>query len=287
MECGAVVDLSIIIVSYKSVQYLPRCLKSIIETAGPLTYEIIVVDNASNDGSRELLGSQFPQAKTIINETNLGFARAVNRGAVKAQGRILLLLNPDTQVQEGALTKSVQFLDQNPDIGIVGARINNPNGTLQRACRRSIPTPQIAFFRLSGLGKVWTGHPAARAYNLEDADPDRQMDVEAVSGSYLMVRRTAFDQAGAMDERYFLYGEDLDICLAVSRAGYRIVYYPKAVIIHYKGASSGQANRLANREFHRAMSLFHKKHFCRQDRRPLELAHTRQHRRARMGSRPG
>jgi GT2 family glycosyltransferase len=258
----AAVDLSVIIVSFNSAGDLPACFEAMSRSTNGVDYEVIVVDNASADGAVQLIEERFPHVRVVANRENTGFARAANMGAAGSRGRHLILLNPDTELQDGALERCVAYLDQHPDVGIVTARVNNPDGTLQRACRRSIPTPKVAFFRLSGLSKIWKSHPAAGAYNVAWADPDETMEVEAVSGSFMMVRREAWEKVGGMDERYFLYGEDLDICLEVSRAGYRIVYYPEAVVVHHKGKSSRQARRRANREFHRAMNLFHRKHFA-------------------------
>ena len=255
-------DLSVIIVTYNSARHLPGCLGALFRTDKGLRFEVIAVDNASGDNTIRVLQQHIPSERIIANRENLGFSRAVNLGFQRARGRFVLLLNPDAEVQDAALERSVAYLGDHPEIGILGARVNNPNGTLQRACRRSIPTPQVAFFELSGLGRIWRNHPAAGAYNLADTDPDVIARVEAVSGSYLMVRRDVVDKVGGMDERFFLYGEDLDFCLSVTRAGYHIVYYPEAVVVHHKGASSRQALRAANREFHRAMSLFHEKHFA-------------------------
>jgi hypothetical protein len=192
----------------------------------------------------------------------VGFARANNRGFAVAQGRYVLLLNPDAQVHDGAIDRAVAFLDAHPDVGIVGGRLNNPDGTLQRASRRSVPTPMVSLFRLAGLDRLFPNHPAARAYNLEDTDPSQTMDVGAVMGAFLMVRREAIAKTGGMDERYFLYAEDIDFCMAVRAAGWRVVYYPEAVATHRKGASSRQSRLAANREFHRSMVLFHDKHFA-------------------------
>lgn len=255
-------DLSVIVVSYNSAGFLPACLEAVRRHTREAAYEIVVVDNASADGTPERIRRDHPDARLIANPDNRGFARAANQGFGAAAGRHLLLLNPDAEIQEGALDRCVRFLDANPEVGVVGARVNNPDGTLQRACRRAVPTPMVSLFRLGGLGRLFPGHPAARAYNLEDADPDRTLDVDAVSGSFLMVRREAMERAGGMDERYFLYAEDIDFCMAVKGAGYRVVYYPEAVVVHHKGASSRQARRAANREFHRAMVLFHDKHFA-------------------------
>lgn len=255
-------DLSVVIVGYQSAAFLPRCLDALSAGTHRVAFEAIVVDNGSTDGTRALLERDYPGVLLLANEDNRGFARAVNQGAARALGRNILLLNPDTEIEDGALDESLAYLDAHPEVGIVGARVNNPDGSLQRACRRSIPTPMVSFFRLSGLGRLFHRHPAARAYNLDDADPDVTMEVEAVSGSFLLVRREAFDATGGMDERYFLYGEDLDFCWAVRRAGWRVVYHPRAVVLHHKGASSRQASRRANREYHRSMVHFYRKHFA-------------------------
>ncbi len=263
-------DLSIVIVSFQSASFLPGCLAALARTTH-VSHEVIVVDNASTDGSPALAERASPPPRVLVNRDNRGFARAANQGLRAAGGRHLLLVNPDVVVGEGALDRCVAFLDAHPDVGIVGPRVNNPDGTLQRACRRSLPTPTVALFRLAGLGRLLPRHPAARAYNLEDADPDRTLDVDAVSGSCLLLRRAALGQAGYLDERYFLYAEDIDLCLAVKRAGWRVVYYPEAVVVHHKGASSRQARLVANREFHRSMSLFYRKHFAA-DASPPERA---------------
>jgi len=255
------VDLSVIVISYNSAAYLPACLGALSRSTH-VPYEVVVVDNASTDGSAGVVRRTCPGATVIENPDNRGFARAANQGFRAANGRRMLLLNPDTEVQEGAADRCVAFLDANSDVGIVGARVNNPDGTLQRACRRSVPTPMVSLFRLAGLSRLFPRHPAARAYNLEDEDPARTMDVDAVSGSFLMVRREALEAVGGMDERYFLYAEDIDFCMSVRRAGYRVVYYPEAVVVHHKGASSRQTRLAANREFHRSMALFHQKHFA-------------------------
>lgn len=254
-------DCSVIIVSFNSAADLPACLDAV-RRATHASHEVLVVDNASTDGTPDVVARSYPDVRLIRNQLNVGFARAANQGFHEGQGRYLLLLNPDAMAHEGAIDRCVHFLDANRDVGVVGARVNNPDGTLQRACRRSVPTPMVSLFRLGGLKRLFPGHPAARAYNLEDADPAMTTDVDAVSGAFLMVRREAVRAAGGMDERYFLYAEDIDFCMSVARAGWRVVYYPEAVVTHKKGASSRQARLAANREFHRSMALFHQKHFA-------------------------
>jgi GT2 family glycosyltransferase len=230
--------------------------------AAPLIHQALEPAVPVRDAA-DMVAAEFPEVSLVRNDDNRGFSRANNQGFREARGRKVLLLNPDAQVQEGAIDRLVAFLDAHPDVGIAGGRVNSPDGTLQRASRRSIPTPMVSLFRLAGLSRIFPNHPAARAYNLEDADPSETMDVGAVMGAFLMVRREAIEKTGGMDERYFLYGEDIDFCMAVRAAGWRVVYYPEAVVIHRKGASSRQSRLKANREFHRSMVLFHDKHFAR------------------------
>jgi len=254
-------DCSVLIVTYQSAADLPLCLDSVRRATHVASFEILVVDNASADGTADL-AAQDPGVRLIRNRQNVGFARANNQAFREASGRHLLLLNPDAQVSDGSIDRMVAYLDAHPDVGVVGGRVLSPDGTLQRASRRSVPTPMVSLFRLAGLSRVFPHHPAARAYNLDDADPSLIMDVGAVMGAFLMVRREAAEKVGGMDERYFLYGEDIDFCMAVRAAGWRVVYYPDAVVTHRKGASSRQARLVANREFHRSMVLFHDKHFA-------------------------
>lgn len=255
-------DCSVILVTYQSGAFVRRCVESIAQSTHRVSFEIIAVDNASNDGTAALLERGHPAVRVVRNQENVGFGRAANQAARLATGRYLLFLNPDTEVQDHAIDHAVAFADAHEDVGILGGKLLNPDGTLQRAARRSIPYPSVAFFQLSGLGRIWRNHPAAGAYNLERLDPNQTADVGAVSGAFLLIRRDAWDRVGGFDERFFLYGEDLDLCLSVARLGFRVVYYPEAPVLHHKGASSRQARRRANREFHRAMRLFHDKHFA-------------------------
>ena len=255
-------DCSVILVTFQSAAFVRRCVESVAQSTHQASFEIIAVDNASSDGTAALLERGHPAVRVLHNTENVGFGPAANQAARLATGRYLLFLNPDTEVQDHAIDRAVAFADAHEDVGILGGKLLNPDGTLQRAARRSIPYPSVAFFQLSGLGRIWRNHPAAGAYNLERLDPERTADVGAVSGAFLLIRRDVWGRVGGFDERFFLYGEDLDLCLAVTRLGFRVVYYPEAAVLHHKGASSRQARRRANREFHRAMRLFHDKHFA-------------------------
>lgn len=261
-------DLSIIIVNFKSSDFLARCLKSLRRTENTLSLETWVVENGSGE-SLEDLRREFPHVHWIVNPRNLGFSRAANQAVRLASGRHCLFLNPDAEVGPGALQRMVAFLDQNSEVGIVGGKILNPDGSLERACRRSIPTPDVAFFRLSGLSLLFPDDPVLGQYNLTHLDPNRAGTVGAVSGSCMMVRHQALKEVGMLDEGFFLYGEDLDLCHRAGLAGWKIYYLPEAQITHFKGGSTQRNRTRSHYEFHRAMAIFHRKHFASSTRAPL------------------
>ncbi len=155
-------------------------------------------------------------------------------------------------------------MEEHRDVGICGCRVLNKDRTLQLACRRSVPTPKVAFYRLTGLSRLFPQSPVMARYNMTYADPDKTHEVDAVSGAFLMIRREALEEIGPLDERFFMYGEELDWCLRAKRAGWSVMYYPGAEIIHYKGESTKYNSRKAALEFYRAMYLFHRKHFARE-----------------------
>jgi len=198
----------------------------------------------------------------IENKENVGFAKANNQAIAKCTGDYILLLNPDTLILQNAVEKMVDFMDRNPTVGICGCKVLNKDGTLQLACRRSIPTPNVAFFRLTGLSKLFPHSKIMAKYNLTYLDPDKPHEVDAVSGAFLMIRRKVIDDIGKLDERFFMYGEELDWCLRAKKAGWTVMYYSDAEIIHYKGECSRSNGRKAAFEFYRSMYLFHKKHFA-------------------------
>jgi GT2 family glycosyltransferase len=257
------VRLSIIIVNYNSGHYLEKCLKSIYAETKQLPFDIWIVDNNSKDTSFSMIRRNYPLVNLIENKENIGFARANNDAIQKCRGDYVLLLNPDTLILENAIEKMVKFLDENPQTGIAGCRVLNEDGTLQLACRRSIPSPGVAFFRLIGLSRLFPTSRTMASYNLTYLDPDKPHEVDAVSGAFLMIRRKVVDKIGALDENFFMYGEDLDFCVRTKKAGWIVMYFPDAKIIHYKGECSRTNSRKAAFEFYRAMYLFHKKHFAR------------------------
>jgi GT2 family glycosyltransferase len=206
--------------------------------------------------------SRFPRVQLVENASNVGFSKANNMVISRSSSDYILLLNPDTLVIDDAIERMVDFMDAHPQVGIAGCKVLNRDGTLQLACRRSIPTPRAAFFRLSGLSLLFPKSRMVGAYNMTYRSPDETHEVDAVSGAFLMIRREVIEQIGLLDERFFMYGEELDWCLRAKRAGWTVMYHPDARIIHYKGESTKYNSKKATMEFYKAMFLFYRKHFA-------------------------
>ena len=255
------VTLSVIIVNYNVREFLHHALVSLRTAAQGIRTEFIVVDNASDDGSVEMLRRRFPTVRVIANRTNIGFARANNQAIRTARGEYLLLINPDTVVQEDTLRTLLEFMRTHPETGLVGCKVLNPDGTLQLACRRSIPTPWIAFTKISGLSTLFPRTRLFGRYNLTYLPENDTYPVDAVSGSFMLVRSSVVDEVGGLDEQFFMYGEDLDWCYRITQAGWSIEYVHTTSIIHYKGESTRRSSIDEIRTFYSAMHLFVRKHF--------------------------
>ncbi|HNW60585.1 MAG TPA: glycosyltransferase [bacterium] len=255
--------LSIIIVSYNVREFLEQALISIERALGNLDSEIFVVDNNSMDGSPEFVRRHFPAVRLIANTENVGFARANNQAIAIARGRFICLINPDTIVQEDTFTTLLAFFETHPQAGLLGCKILNPDGTLQLACRRSFPTPWVAFAKIAGLAALFPSSRLFGRYNLTYIDENATCEVEAISGSFMLLRREVIDQVGMLDDAFFMYGEDLDFCFRIHSAGWKIIYVPATRIIHFKGESSKRSPFEQRRLFYEAMRLFVNKHFGR------------------------
>ncbi|MBN1425254.1 exopolysaccharide biosynthesis polyprenyl glycosylphosphotransferase [Candidatus Fermentibacteria bacterium] len=266
---GVPPDLSVVIVNWNGIDYLEECLDSVFGHTEGISVHVTLVDNASTDGSADMVRTRYPQVTVLANSENVGFARANNQAFPFCTGRYVLLMNPDTRVLGDALSDMVRFMDAHPEAGIAGCRVLNPDLTLQLACRRSIPTPAVAFYRMIGLAKLRPSSVRFARYNLTFKDDARETEVDAVSGSFLMFRPEVLLTVGALDEQFFLYGEELDWCLRARRHGWKVLYNPAAEIIHYKGGLSKRNKLRSTYEFHRAMLLFHNKHFAGTLARPL------------------
>lgn len=256
-------DVSVIIVNYNVRGFLSNALTSLQKALDGFSSEIFVVDNASDDGSVELLRRDFPGVHLIANTANVGFARANNQALARSGGRYLLLINPDTLVQEDTVAALVRYFERDPKAGMVGCKILNPDGSLQLPCRRSFPTPWTAFTKTFGLSSLFPNSRLFARYNLTYLDPDGTYEVDAVSGSFMMVRREVYDAIGGLDEEFFMYGEDLDWCYRVQKAGWKVMYVPATSIIHYKGESTKRSDIDELKVFYNAMRLFVRKHHAR------------------------
>ena len=262
-------DLGLVILNYNTRDVLRDCLRSLADTRN-VAVEVVVVDNASADGSADMVRSEFldkdfPQVRLIASPINGGYAYGNNLAlreflARANPPRALMLLNSDTLVPPDALRNLMDFLDTHPDAGIVGPRLQLRDGSLDLACRRSFPTPQVSLYRMVGLSKLFPKSKRFGQYNLTYLDENETAQVDSVVGAAMLMRTAALQQAGILDEAFFMYGEDLDLALRIKQKGWNAYYYPGATILHYKRESS-KRSRKAQIEFYRAMYIFYEKHY--------------------------
>jgi len=270
-------DLGIVIVSYNTRELLRTCLKAVYASEGDFSYQVCVVDNGSVDGSAEMVATDFPQVRLIANGDNPGYPVANNQG-LRAFGypegsespRFALLLNPDTELPPRALEEMLQFMEKHCDAGVAGPRLVLEDGSLDLACRRSFPSPEVSFYRLAGLSRLFPGHRRFGQYNLTYLDPDEVAEVDSVVGAFMLLRREAIQDAGLLDEHFFMYGEDLDWCYRIKARGWRVYYNSEVTVLHIKRAASRNSPRAAV-EFWRAMRIFYRKHYAAQTSWPLHL----------------
>jgi len=255
------IDLSIIIVNYNVKEFLLNLLDSIQRAKKNLKIETIVIDNNSDDGSIPVLKSKYPEVITIENKINVGFGAANNQGIEISSGKFILFLNPDTLVNDNTFTKLVSFLNGNDGVGLVGCKVLNPDGTLQLACRRSFPTPWVSLTKVIGFSKLFPKSKLFAKYNLTYLDENQSYEVDAISGSFMMMKREMYEKIGGFDTDFFMYGEDLDLCYRVQKAGKKVFYFSETEIIHYKGESTKRSKIDETKVFYDAMHLFVKKHF--------------------------
>ena len=253
-------DLSIIIVNYNVKEFLQNLIHSIEKASSNLKKEIIIIDNASDDGSVDFIREKFPQIKLIANQKNLGFGKANNIGLKEATGKFILLINPDTIVAEDTFEKMIKFFESNDSAGLAGCKILNPDGTLQLACRRSFPGPWTSFTKVTGLSSLFPSSKIFARYNLTYFDENQTYEVDAISGSFMMMRKEVYEKVGGFDEQFFMYGEDLDLCYRIQKDGFKVYYVHSTQIIHYKGESTKRSSFDETKVFYSAMHLFVKKH---------------------------
>ncbi len=273
MHVPAMLNLGIVIVSYNTRDLLRACLRSIYASRGDFTFEVCVVDNASRDGSAEMVAAEFPQVRLIANRENVGYP-AANNQALRTFGFInqstnqltnqpafVLLLNSDTELPPDAIACMLAFMNEHPDAGIAGPKVVLPNGSLDLACRRSFPTPEVSFYRMALLSRIFPRSRRFGRYNLTYLDPDQLAEVDCVMGAFMLLRAEAIVQAGLMDEQFFMYGEDLDWAYRIKAMGWKVYYNPSVSVLHVKRASTRQ-NPRAQIEFYRAMEVFYRKHYA-------------------------
>jgi N-acetylglucosaminyl-diphospho-decaprenol L-rhamnosyltransferase len=267
---GAVVNtdipapqVSVVIVHYETPQLLKRCLAAVRAAGGSLAVNTFVVDNASRDLNLASVEALLPGVQVVANERNVGFAVAANQGLRLATGRYLLLINADTLLAPDTLSAMVAYMDEHADVGCATARLVMEDGRLDLACRRSFPTPVRSFYRLTLLSRLFPRSRRFGQYNLTYLDEHVEAEIDSPCGAFMFVRQEVIEQVGLLDERYFMYGEDLDWAYRMKAAGWRIMYTPITTVIHLKRASSRKSRSRTIRAFYDAMRIFYREHYER------------------------
>lgn len=252
--------LSIIIVNHNVRCFLEQCLLSVRRGAEDIRHEVIVVDNASRDDSRSYLPERFPEVRFVWNEMNSGFGRACNQGTALSSGEYILYLNPDTIVSEDCLRRCLEHLGGHPSAGALGVRMHDGSGRYLRESKRSYPSPTTAFLKLSGLSSLFPESPFFARYDLGNRDAYASCRADVLAGAFMLVRREALQAAGGFDERFFMYGEDIDLSWRLRLAGYTNLYFAEVPILHFKGESHRRDSLHHVRHFYGAMVVFVRKH---------------------------
>jgi O-antigen biosynthesis protein len=261
------VKLSIIIVNYNVEYFLEQCINSCLKAMETVPCELFVVDNNSIDGSVDMVRAKFPQVHLIANKENLGFSKANNQAMRLANGEYVLLLNPDTVVEEDTFIKVVEFMDAHPDAGGLGVRMLDGKGKFLPESKRGLPTPAVAFYKIFGISKLFPKSRLFGRYHLGYLDEFETNEIEILSGAFMLMRKEALDKVGLLDEAFFMYGEDIDLSYRIVLAGYKNYYFPETRIIHYKGESTKKSSVNYVFVFYRAMIIFARKHFSQKNAR--------------------
>src|SRR6056297_3201334 len=255
------VKLSVIIVNYNVKHFLEQCLISVYKALDTIPSEVFVVDNNSVDGSCTLVKERFPKAKRIENKKNYGFSYANNQAIKKANGEYILLLNPDTVVEEDTFSKSIHFMDTHPDAGGLSVKMIDGKGRFLPESKRALPTPAVAFYKIFGLSKLFPKSKIFARYHLGHLKNDEMNEIEILPGAFMFLRKKALEKAGLLDETFFMYGEDIDLSYRITKAGFKNFYFPETTIIHYKGESTKKGSLNYVFVFYQAMIIFAQKHF--------------------------
>jgi GT2 family glycosyltransferase len=257
-------ELSIVIVNWNVKDLLAQCLTSIYSSSNYRDIEVIVIDNASTDGSGEMIKSEFPQVKLIVNKRNCGFAASCNQGIRVAHKPFILFLNPDTVILSLAMERTLDFLKTTPKAGIVGCKILNPDGSLQYSCR-SFPSFWNYFFESFFLYKLFPKNHFIGNFYMTNFSYDKIREVDVVLGAFMMCSKKTLDEVGYFDERFFMYSEETDLCYRIREHDFRVYFFPDAEIIHYSRASASQYPTEMFKQDHRSRFLFMRKHYSSLD----------------------
>lgn len=254
-------ELSVIIVNYNVKHFLEQCLYSVRQALLKTSGEIIVIDNCSTDNSLIYLQPLFPEVRFVANKENLGFARACNQGLNMSTGRFILFLNPDTILPEDSFTSAIRFMDEHPEAGALGSKMLDGSGAFLKESKRAFPSPLTSLYKLFGLSKLFPRSAHFSRYHLGHLDENRHNEVDVLAGAYMLIRKDVLDEVGGFDERFFMYGEDVDLSYRIQKSGKKNYYFPGSPIIHFKGESTRKGSMNYVRMFYSAMSLFVRKHY--------------------------
>jgi len=253
--------VTVIIVNYNTGSLLRDCLNSILKSKDIKNIDINIVDNASTDNSVEIVRQNFPQVNLVENEQNIGFARANNQILKTCQAPYILLLNPDIILKDNTLSRVLNFMEQNKDIGIATAKLIRPNGELDYGCHRGIPTIPGIISYLSGFSRLFPKSKIFGSYHLTYLDIGQTSEIDAVAGAFMLVRQKAIQEIGLLDESFFMFGEDIDLCWRMKKEGWKVYYYAEAEAVHY-GRQSRKTNPiLSKKEFWKSAEIFYRKHY--------------------------
>ena len=255
-------DISFCIVSLNAKHHLNYCLRSIPNAVETLSYEILIADNNSKDGSKEYILSKYSNLNWISNQRNKGYTKALNDLIKISQGRYKVILNPDSQLMSNSVSCLIDYLNQNKNIGIVGPKVLNADGSFQKSCRRGLAPPSAVFSYFFGLSRIFNNNKRYTGYHLNHLDENQIHEVSGVSGSCMIIRNAVISDIGYFDEQFFAYQEDSDICLRAIEMGWKIYYNPRAVVVHQGGMGGANSVPLkANFEWHRSYIRYYNKHF--------------------------
>lgn len=263
--------LSVVIVNYNVKHFLEQALYSVRKAMHGIDGEVWVVDNNSADGSCDMVKRKFPEVKLIENKKNTGFSMANNQAIREAKGEYVLLLNPDTVVEEDCFKQCIAFMDQTPDAGATGVKMIDGKGQFLPESKRSLPTPKVAFYKMFGLSAIFPHSKKFGRYHLGFLSNDEVHKVEVLSGAFMFIRKSVLDTIGLLDEDYFMYGEDIDLSYRITKSGYHNYYFPHTTIIHYKGESTKKTSVNYVFVFYKAMIIFARKHYTQKHARLFSL----------------